>query len=269
MSKLAERIRRAMRLESAPIGFGPVVSRAPIPSLLLMVHGPASRTPRQVGDLASKGVDAILLSAANPEAEMGEVARWVKDAGDVPCGAQVLAPTAAEVAGLKEAGVDFLAFDPEATKAEALLEKEMGYVLALSSEPSDSFLRAMEGFFLDGLWLYDWQGPLTVRRQVELRRLYVLSRIPLFVPVSADIGPAELRCLRDAGVAAVAVDGTEAGTWERLAALRQAIDGLPPRVRRREERLEAVLPQTREIVSEAEEEEEEEYRLRRRPMTLT
>jgi len=268
MNKLGEKIRRAMRLESAPIGFGPVVSRARIPSLLLMVHAPASRL-RPPDDLTSKGVDAVLLSAANPEAEMGEVARWVKDAGDVPCGAQVLAPTAVEVAGLKEAGVDFLAFDAEATKAEALLETEMGYLLALSGEPSDSFLRAMEGFPLDGLWLYDWQGPLTVRRQMELRRLHVLSRMPLFVPVLADIAPSELRCLRDAGVAAVAVDGTNTDTWQRLAALRQAIDGLPPRVRRREERLEAVLPLTREIIPQAEEEEEEEDRLLQRPMTLT
>ena len=258
MSKLGEKIRRAMRLESAPIGFGAMVSRAPISSLLLMVHGPAwSMRPR--GDLASLGVEGVLLSLSNLQQEIGQVAKWAKEAGDVPCGAQVKAASGRIVAELKEAGADFLAFDAEATSAEALLETEMGYVLALSGEPTDSFLRAMDALTLEGLWLYDWQGPLTVRRLMELRRLLLLSRTPLFVPARPDIGPAELECLRDAGVVAIAVNGAEASTWQRLSDLRQAIDGLPPRARRREERPEAVLPLGRELTPQAEEEEEEEF----------
>jgi hypothetical protein len=57
----------------------------------------------------------------------------------------------------------------------------------------------------------------------------------------------------------VALDGREHSTWDRLAALRQAIDGLPPpRVRRREERPEAVLPARQLVPASADEEEEEE-----------
>jgi hypothetical protein len=170
----------------------------------------------------------------------------------------VMAASGGTVAALKEAGADFLVFDAEATSAEALLEPEMGYVLALSGEPTDSFLRALDAFPLDGLWVHDWRGPLTVHRQIELRRLHLLSRTPLSVPVRPDIGPAELECLRDAGVVAVAVNGTEAGTWQQLGDLRQAINGLPPRARRREERPEVVLPIGRELAPQVEEEEEEE-----------
>jgi len=254
MSKLGDKIRKARRLELGAIGFGAMAARRQTPSMLLIVHGPASGM-RPSGDLAGQGVDAVLLSLSNPQAEMGEVARWAKEAGDVPCGAQVAAASGRIVADLKETGADFLAFDAEATSAEALLQTEMGYVLALSGEPTDSFLRAMDAFPLDGLWLHDWQGPLTVRRQMELLRLHLFSRTPLFVPARPDISPAELECLRDAGVVAIAVNGAEASTWQRLGDLRQAIDGLPPRAHRREERPEAVLPLG--LTSQAEEEEEE------------
>ena len=257
MSRLGDKIRRARRLESGAIGFGPMAARPRVPSMLLIVHGPAS-SMRPPDDLADRGVDAVLLSLSNPQADMSQLARWAKKASDVPCGAQVMAASGKTVASLKEAGADFLVFDGEATSAEALLETEMGYILALSGEPTDSFLRALDTFPLDGLWVDDGRGPLTMHRQIELRRLHLLSRTPLFVPVRPDISPSELECLRDAGVVAVAVNDTEAGTWQQLGDLRQAIDGLPSRARRREERPEAVLPLGREVTAQVEEEEEEE-----------
>ncbi len=258
MSKLGDKIRRARRPESGPIGFGVTAARPGAASVLLMVQGPAS-SMRPPDDLAGRGVDAVLLSLSNPQADMSQLARWAKKASDVPCGAQVMAASGRTVATLKEAGADFLVFDAEATSAEALLETEIGYVLALSGEPADSFLRALDTFPLDGLWVDDGRGPLTVHRQIELRRVHLLSRTPLFVPVRPDIGPAELECLRDAGVVAVSVNGMEAGAWEQLGDLRQAIDGLPPRTRRREERPDVVLPLGREVAPQAEEEEEEEF----------
>jgi hypothetical protein len=258
MSKLGDKIRRARRLEPTPIGFGAMAARPAGPPMLLMVHGPASGM-RPPDDLAGRGVDAVFLSLSNPQADMGQLAKWAKQASDVPCGAQVMAASGKTVAALKEAGADFLVLDAETTGAEALLETAMGYVLALSGEPIDSFLRTLDTFPLDGLWIHDWRGPLTVHRQIELRRVHLLSRIPLFVPVRPDIGPAELECLRDAGVVAVAVNGMEAGAWQQLGDLRQAIDGLPTKPRRREERPEVVLPIGREAAPQLEEEEEEEF----------
>ena len=257
MSKLGDKIRKARRLESGAIGFGRMAARPGVPSMLLMVHGPASGM-RPPDDLAGRGVDAVLLSFSNPQADMSQLAKWAQKASDVPCGAQVMAASGKIVAALKEAGADFLVFDAETTSAEALLEPEMGYVLALSGEPTDSLLRTMETFRLEGLWVDDWRGPLTVHRQMELRRLHLLCRTPLFAPVRPDIGPAELECLRDAGVVAVAVNGMEAGAWQQLGDLRQAIDGLPTKARRREERPDVVLPLGRGLTPQAEEEEEDE-----------
>ena len=232
MSKLGDKIRKARRLESGAIGFGAMAARPGAPSMLLIVHGPAS-SMRPPDDLAGRGVDAVLLSLSNSQTDMSQLAKWAKKASDVPCGAQMMAASGKIVAALKEAGADFLVFDAEATNAEALLETEMGYVLALSGEPTDSLLRTTDAFRLEGLWAHDWRGPLTVHRQMELRRVHLLSRTPLFVPVRPDIGPAELECLRDAGMVAVAVNGMEAGTWQQLGDLRQAIDELPGKARRR------------------------------------
>jgi len=257
MSKLANKIRKTTRVEPAPLGFGMAAARPRPPSLLLMVHGPASGM-RAPADLAKSGLDALLLSL-NPEKEAAEAARWAKAAGDLSCGLRVPAAASETVAALKQTGIDFLAFEAESASADALLDTEMGYVLALAGDLSDSVLRTMADFPLDALWLAHWHGPLTVRSQLELRRIYLLTRTPLLVAVRADIGASDLECLRDAGVVGVAVDGHESSAWDRLPALRQAIDSLPPpRVRRREERPEAVLPVSARAPSSAEEEEEEE-----------
>ena len=257
MSKLGNKIRKFTRVEPAPLGFGVGAARPRPPSLLLMVQGPGSAI-RPPANLADSGVDALLLSL-NPEKEAAEAARWAKAAGDLPCGVRVPSAASETVAALKQAGVDFLAFEAESASADALLDTEMGYVLALSGDPSDTLLRAMADFSLDALWLPDWRGPLTVQSQLELRRVYLLARTPLLLPVRVDIGAGDLECLRDTGVVGVAVDGHEHGAWDRLPALRKAIDGLPPpRTRRREERADAVLPVSSPAPSSAEEEEEED-----------
>jgi hypothetical protein len=258
MSRLGDKIRKTMGMEPAPMGFGAAVARPRTPSMLLVVQQPASGKRRR-GDLAESGVDALLLSLADPERETGELEKWVKESGGVPCGALVDGASGKAAAALKETGVDFLAFDAEATSADALLQTELGYVLVLSGEPSDSFLRAMEPLPLDALLLPDWRPPLTVRGQLELHRLVLLSRTPLIVSAPLDIAPGELECLRDAGVAAVAVNGADSATWDRLTTLRQAIDGLPPRRRRRrDERAEAIVPAVGGPADQAGEEEEDE-----------
>ena len=213
---------------------------------------------RPPANLTDSGLDALLLSL-NPEKETAEAARWAKTAGELPCGLRIPSATHETVAALKQAGIDFLAFEADSVNADALLNTEMGYVLSLTGDPSDSLLRAVADFSLDALWLTDWHGPLTVQSQLELHRIHLLTRAPLLVPVRADIGAGDLECLRDAGVVGVAVDGHEHNVWDQLPALRQAIDGLPPpRMRRREERPDAVLPVSARTPSSAEEEEEEE-----------
>ena len=99
MSKLSNKIRKTTRVEPAPLGFGLAAARPRPPSLLLMVHGPASGM-RAPTDLTDSGLDALLLSL-NPERETAEAARWAKVAGELPCGLRIPSATHETVAALK------------------------------------------------------------------------------------------------------------------------------------------------------------------------
>ncbi|MBI1886253.1 MAG: hypothetical protein HYS09_08095 [Chloroflexi bacterium] len=250
MSKLSQRIRKAVRVEAAPMGFGVSAARKPGPTMLLLARLPADDAKR-LKEAAEKGADAVLFDG-------GDASRLkLRDNTDILWGALVPEARADTVGRLKEAGADFLAFAPEGTGADVLLDEQLGFVLAVNSDLSDAALRVLEGLPLDALLLPRLDSPLTVRRQLDLRRLYLLSRTPLLVEVPPDVEASQLRVLRESGVAGVVVDGKSG--WNRLQSVRAAIDGLPPgRGRPREERAEAILPAA-VAAAVPEEEEEEDY----------
>ena len=97
------------------------------------------------------------------------------------------------------------------------------------------------------------KGTLTVRRQMELRRVFGLTRKPLLASVSADISVEALQALRDTNVVAVLTDSGDAA--ERL---RRTIDALPPRARRRDDERPTPLVPRAAAVSEDEHEHEHE-----------
>lgn len=76
--------------------------------------------------------------------------------------------------------------------------------------------------------------------------------------VPPDIEPRELESLRDSGVVIAALDGDQKGTLDALPALRQAVQALPPRRHRREERPEALVPRAEPATPSADEEGEED-----------
>ena len=248
MSKLSERIRKVTRAEAAPIGFA-AASRKPTPTMLLLARYPAERADK-AKEAIDHGADVLLL-----EGNVSQLKRRPQELAQASVGLHLAALDAKAVAELKDASLDFAVFDAQASAAEVLLDEQLGFVLALGQDPTDMALRVMESLPLDALLVPPLQGPFTIQRQLDLKRLFLLTRTPLLMEVGADAAAAHLRCLRDAGVVGVIVDG---GDGRRLAQVRQAIDGLPSRGRRREERAEAILPAA-PITAAAEEEEEEEY----------
>lgn len=253
MSRLADKIRRVTLVESMPLGFG-AAGRARA-STMLLVAVAADRFAERAQQAASGGVDALILAVGEGTPKEGDVREAVGVAGEVPCGVQLDRADPEVIEGLRQAGVDFVVFEAERTAAAALLNETLGYVLNLRDEISDIHLRTLEPLPLDAILLPSREGPLTVRAQIEVQRVAGLARTPLIMAVPASTGPAELQCLRDVGVAGVAVElGVEGGV-EALPVLRQGIEGLPARRRRRAERGEPVLPAM--APSAAEEEEEE------------
>jgi hypothetical protein len=216
MSKLAEAMRRALRPEARPIGFG-IATAPPNRTVLLLARVAGGAEAGQVGGAA----DAFITSTTDG-APAGGTLLW---------GAEAAVAGRAGARALREAGADFLIFDDATTDASVLLEDGLGFIMRVDFEASDTYLRSVEGLPLDALLVPGLDGALTVRRTLDLRRLTAFTRKPLILPVRPDIDPTHLEALRDCGVLGVVAEGAEA-----VAALRAKIDALPPRRRTKDGR---------------------------------
>ncbi len=242
MSKFAERIRKAQRFQPQPLGF--VTARSAAQATMVL----AGLAPDAAGAaaLAQGGADVVIVGTPDAPARPEPPG----DIGQAIAGAWVAGTGDDEAKRLREAGYDFVVFDPDRSSAAALLDDSVGYVLRLPGDLSDVEVRALDGFRLDAIDVGTIGGLLTVRRQIDLQRLHTLTRKPLMATVRADIAPSELRVLRDTNVTVVAAAGGDA-----VAALRAAIDALPERTRRKDEgeRMTPFVPHAASGAGEAEE----------------
>lgn len=217
MSKLTEAMSRAVRRESRPIGFSSTATKTNA-TMLLLARAPAAGAK----DAASSGADAVIG---------GPIERGANGAsGSALWGAEEPVKGREGARALRESGADFLIFADDTTDAAVLLEDDLGFVMRIDFDASDTFLRTVESLQLDALLVPGLEdGGLTVRRTLDLRRLASLARKPLLLPVQPAIDAASLEALRDCGVIGVVVDGAAAA-----ATLRSTIDALPPRRRPKE-----------------------------------
>ena len=220
MSKLADKIRKALKFDAAPLGF---MAAKAAPEATMILCGIA-RDAKDAAELAKRGADAVIIGGN------GKAAR-AEDTGHADTAiAGAWIEGEADASQFKQAGFDFVAFDPDRTASTAVLEEGIGYVLALPLDASDNDLRALESFQLDAIDIGKVDKTLTVRRQMELRRISALTRKPLMAHVAGDITGPSLQALRDTSVMIVASE--HGGDIEKL---RKAIDELPPRSRRRDD----------------------------------
>ena len=222
MSKLVEKIRSASRSEPQPLGFG----SAKVTVTPTMVLAGAAADAAGASELAKRGADVVIVGAASSPPAAGSG----KDVAGAIAGARVAGKTANEATAYREGGYDFVVFDPNSASATALQDEKIGYVLALPADLTDNEIRTLESFQLDAIDVGVLSTPLTVRRQIDLRRIFALTRKPLMATIDAAISPAELQALRDTNVLVVMVEGAD--SVERL---RKTIDALPPRSRRKDD----------------------------------
>jgi len=214
MSKLFERMRRAARAESRPVGFT-TVATAPQPTMLVIAEATAKEAAK-----AAEGADALLLPG-DADAAIKEHAK-----GSLPVGVRLAAGDRARVAALREAGVDFVVLDDESA-ASALMEEDLSYILEVPGEPTDTDLRALETLPLEALLVPPVEGPLTIRRSIGLRRFAAFTRRPLMLPADGSIDGADLEALRELNVLLLLAPASAA------AGLRDKVAALPPRRERR------------------------------------
>ncbi len=222
MSKLADRIRNATRLQPQGLGFMPARSAVQATMVLAALAPDASSAL----ELGGRGADVVIVGSADAPAQLNGSVGGKE--GPI-LGAWVAGRDADEAKRFREAGYDFVVFDPDRASATAMLDDNVGYILRLPSDVTDLEVRALEGFRLDAIDVGEIAPPLTVRRQIDLQRLFALTRKPLMSRVDAGISSGELQALRDSNVPLVAVDASG------VEALRRAIDALPARTRRKDD----------------------------------
>ena len=249
MSKLGDAIRRSLRTEAQPMGFG-AARPAATPSMLTGFLGGQA----ELEAARKAGADLVVVDARRASLAAGD-AKKARDAADnLALGAWTQVADAATAKALRQAGVDFLVIEPETTPAAALLDDDLGYVLALPEAPEELFLRSLEPLHLEALYLPPgrWSGPLTVAGQVELSRIGALSRRPLICEAAPETSKEELQCLRAAGVAVLLVSSATG-----ISRLKETVGSLPPRRQRREERPVLSLPRG-QAPPEVEEEDDDD-----------
>ena len=220
MSKLADKIKKATRLQQThTLGFG--ASRHAVETT--MVLAAIARDAKSAADLVQRGADAVIVDLAG-----GAPAPVAAKDGAV-YGARIAGTADNEAKACKDAGYDFVVFDPDKATATALLEENVGYVISPPADLTDAELRTLESFQLDAIDIGAIKGALTVRRQIALRRVFGLTHKPLMAAVNAAISVSELQALRDTNVVIAVADSADA--VERL---RKTIDALPPRARRKD-----------------------------------
>jgi hypothetical protein len=227
MSKLADAIRRSQRVESAPMGFGATKAESR-PTMLVGYFGPEG----DVAKALAAGADFVLVDGRSGSVD---AAKLRSAAGDLPLGAWTTAADSAAAKALREGGIDFLVV-AEDSPAASLLDEDLGYVLALPSQPEELFLRSLEPLSLEALLLHNIPSPLTVAGELELSRTGGLARRPMLCETAAGASLDDLQCLRAAGVAGVMTD------VGGLAQLKETVKSLPQRKARRDERAVVSLP---------------------------
>lgn len=250
MSKLADLIRRTTRAEPERLGFA-LGQRTTAPSMLLV--GLATRNAaRSAGDAHSAGADALLLTGRPKKGELAEV---VAAAEALPIGLGLEEVDTADLEGFRDAGADFIALEMR-TPASALLNKDLGFILRLRDDLTDVQLRTLDALPINAIYVERNRTPLTIERQLELRRISGLTRKPLLLTIPPDATQEHLLSLRESGVALLGFD-FDAHDADSLRTLRTLVDQLPKHRARRDES-QVSLPTRSASVARGDEEDEEE-----------
>ncbi|MDA0815295.1 MAG: hypothetical protein O2924_01820 [Chloroflexi bacterium] len=220
MSKFRTRLRDVGR---APGGMGfAAIARAERPRHLVVI-GEASTADEAVA-AADAGADAVILTGGIPA---GLTLR-------VPFGVRLDDATHDEVTAARDAGADFFLFDDGHSHASALRVEEIGAVLLLGADQDEQRLRSVAPIDLDAMVVEAEADIVTVREQLELRRVASLTGATIVIRSIGRPNASILEAWRDAGAPAVLVPAAEVSSTLEAA-------GQVPAPRRNDERRLPVL----------------------------
>ncbi|RLT28013.1 MAG: hypothetical protein DWI48_02055 [Chloroflexi bacterium] len=241
MSKLRDRIRDISRRRPVPFGFAAMRETEANTSRQILIAAEADSVAT-AGQAATAGADVIIYTG-----DVTGLDDAVKAAPNAVVGWRVDGATAEDTTAIRESGAHFLVCVDDQTDAAALTDTRIGYVLVapavsvtpvISDTDRDAHLRSFRALDLDGVLFNSLPETMTVRQQLQSRRLGELVRKPLFVHVANAVSAKTLELWRDTGVAIVL------GAASLTAELAKAADAVPePRKREQDrDRGDAIVP---------------------------
>ena len=245
MSKLIEKLQWLSEEATQPMGFRAVVSEPRSPSMILIagIEGPESAKLA-----AQEGADGILVYMGDLRGEAQNLSQIAGALGDIPWGASLERMGDGELSQLLEMGCDFLVFDATNAPSRVLWEERIGRVLKIEPSLSDSLVFTISQLPIDAVLIgggVEEGSTITVGWVMACQRLVNLVRKPIIALASPNLADRDLKTLHQAGVAGVVVRLGNDFQGGSLSKIRQAIESLPPRVRRRG--VGVLLPYHREI----------------------
>ncbi len=236
MGKLVDAIRDRRKGRQRRMGFGEAVEEKR-PSMLVGAFGYVEGADFCV---ALREADATALESAR-------VDLW---------GERVIALTRKRVAGAKERGASFVAFELDGSQADAMLDDELDYVVRLRDRRMDEGEARALGSMRPAVIAVEVEFPLSLASTLELRRLAMLSMSPLGVLSPPDVSVGDIDALHEAGVAVLLL--VEGAGEDDIVAVRQRVLDLPERKPRRDEGIQPLIPTTQQLQDD---DEGEDYRL--------
>jgi hypothetical protein len=262
MSRLIDKFHEASKVVAPPMGFRTAQPAAATPKILLIASLEAGELEKSADYLDV--TDAVLVRFIDTALTVKAVQKIAPVLPDIPWGLYLADDDTKKVAAT-EAGADFVLFPIDSQVTDTPKDDKTGKILQVESSMDDGLLRAVNDLPVDAVLAadaFEGEEPSLVWHQLMIfQHLANLISKPLIVPAPASISEKELKALWDAGVDGITVEVDKAGE-AGLKELRQVIDKLPPRARRKRGKISVVLPrptpETPTPPPPDEEEEEEE-----------
>lgn len=234
MSQLQKKMQRIQKREGPGIGFGAAVREQPRAMLLVAMAADGNEAKAAL----EAGADAAVIRTA-ARGGVSQLDGLAGDKASVGMFSEALDETSASA--LAKAGCDFVISSLEQTESVAVDTDRMGHVLIANEAMEDNTLRALAPLGLDALFVERRGAGVMLANQLGLVRLASFASTPLLVTVDPGAAVAELRVLRDSGVAGVVTP--EGSTADQLKKLVEALKAVPPpRKSRREGAEMAIVP---------------------------
>jgi hypothetical protein len=232
VSKLLEKLEQTSKGAAKPMGFRAAAAKQETPRMVLIAS--PDDADRAAAEAAREYADAVLLTKAEGAEKL------VSALNDLPWGVFLAEAAEGQLARLKKDGGDFYVFDAATAPLSFLKDEGMGRIAEIAPSLTDGLIRAASQLPVDAV-LIGGDGSMSVQRLMTCQHIANLSAVPPMVRVPLAMSADDIRELWETGVSGVVVQVTGRDK-EGLKALKQAIDALPARRRKRSIRTEVTLP---------------------------